>query len=343
ANLEQRNLSSLKEAEFSRLRAVFQEELQRHGIKVSPNSAGVKIILTITGHLTGYIGVAQIRRADGTITEMESLGQPADSWPGNPQAAITLHKEFLFAQDRPIVDVTFWVDRKRAFALGLQEVYSYEWKEEHWVMNGPVRLPTRAALNRELRGFYYPGVDASGAYLPGEICGNPALEGKGWHCESFLEPMPVRSVPPNSITGKKSPAWFSATRFEEAGQTRVILTGRDGLARLYEDGPDPIATYSEWGSEITSIQSRCGNGWQILVTGKSDWSAADTVQAIELQDRVAQTVSQGLEIGGPVIALHNPSSRNSADTVDAPDAVAIVHDLQTGRYEAYRLTLTCGN
>jgi len=154
---------------------------------------------------------------------------------------------------------------------------------------------------------------------------------------------PVHSVPQNIIEGKKSPAWYSATRFEEAGQTRLILTGKDGLARLYEDGPEPVATYSEWGSEIASVHNACGNGWQILVTGKADWTAPDTIQAVEIQDRVPQAVSQSLEFGGPIVALHSLSPIGSADNSNAADAVAIVHNLETGRYEAYRLTITCGN
>lgn len=342
-NLDPRNLSSLKAAEFSHLRAVFQEELLRHGVKVSTNSGAVKIVLTVTGHLTGYVGVAEIRRLDGTTTEIESLGRMADSSPGNPQAGITLRKEFLFAQERPIEDVVFSVDRKHAYALGLQEVYSYERTGEQWTPVETERLPIRAALNREVRGFLETGTDTWTAYFLGELCRKSKADGNAWRCESYREPMPIRSVPEEMLAAKKSPPWFSAARFEEDGHPRLMLAGRDGIARLYEDGSEPVSTYSEWGSEIASIQSGCGKGWQILITGKGDWAAADSMQAVEIQDRATQAVSQSVDFGGPVVALHNPSPKNSTGASDASDAVAIVHDLESGRYEAYRLTITCGN
>jgi hypothetical protein len=195
-------------------------------------------------------------------------------------------------------------------------------------------------LSRELRGVYYFGVDTNAVYLPGELCRISFNEHKGWSCESFREHMPVRSVDPDSLSGKKAP-WISAARFEADGAMQVIVTGKDGLVRLYRDGAEPLATITDWGSEISSVKSGCGTGWQILATAKNDWAAADTIQAFEIKDHAPRVVSQAVDFGGPVIALHNPSSSNSADRFDARDAVAIVHNLQTGRYEVYRLTVTC--
>lgn len=341
-SLEMRNQSSLKDLEFSRFRAIFQEEIQRHGVKISANSSSLRIVLTVAGHLAGYIGVAQIQRADGTTVEMEPLGAVADSSPGNPQAAITLRKEFLFAEDFPILDLALSPDRRQAFALGLQDVFSYERKGDQWVPAGTERLPIRA-MSREMRGYFDLGANMQTAYLPGEVCRNSIADGKGWRCEPSREPMPVRSLAASEASEKKSPPWISAARFEDGGRGGVILTGKDGLARLYEDNAEPVATFSEWGSEIAGLQSGCGKGWQILVTGKGDWTAADTVQAVEIQERAAEVVSQAVEFGGPVIALRNPSPNNSADGANATDAVAVVHDLETGRYEAYRLALVCGN
>ena len=45
-------------------------------------------------------------------------------------------------------------------------------------------------------------------------------------------------------------------------------------------------------------------------------------------------VSPGLELNGAITALWTESGGASA--------VAVVHNLETGRYEAFRLTLTCG-
>lgn len=339
-SLAQQNLSALNGTEFSHLNEVFQEELQSRGVKISQNQAGVKVIFTVAASLNGYLGVAQIERGEISTAEMQPLGRAADSLSSDAPAGITLHKEFLFSQESPLVDVVFSVDRKSAYALGPEEVHLYALKGEQWESAGFERLPAHLPLSRDLRGFLFVGPDTDAAYLPGETCRGSVVEHKGWTCDVDREHMPVRSVSPESLIAKKAP-WVSAARFEADGAIQVILTGKDGLARLYSDGPEPVATIPDWGSELSSIKSGCDAGWQILATGKNDWMSADSIRAFEIKDHAPKLVSQALAFNGPVIALHNPFSSNSADTVDAKDAVAIVHNLQTGRYEAFRLTVTC--
>jgi hypothetical protein len=339
-SLAQQNLSSLNGTEFSHLNGVFQEELQSRGVKISQNQPGVKVVFTVAGSLHGYMGVVQIERGDSSTSEMEPLGRAADSLSSDAPSATTLHKEFLFAQESPLVDVAFTADRKSAYALGPEEIRLYALKGEQWESAGFERLPAHLPLSRDLRGFLFPGVDINAAYLPGEFCRSSVVEHKGWTCDIDREHMPVRSVFPESLIARKAP-WVSATQFETDGAIQVILTGKDGLARLYADSPEPITTIADWGSEISSIKSGCATGWQILATGKNDWTSADTIQAFEIKDHAPRAVSQALEFNGPVIALHNPASSRSTDKFEAEDAVAIVHNLQTGRYEAYRLTVAC--
>jgi hypothetical protein len=339
-SLTQQNLSSLNGTEFSHLNDIFQEELQTRGVKISHNQSGIKVVFTIASSLNGYMGVAQIERSDGSTTEMEPLGPAVDFSPNEISSGITLHKEFLFAQDWPILDVAFSSDRKSAYALGRQEISAYARKGDQWESAGVERLPVHLPLSRDLRGLLSFGADTNAAYLPGELCRISFNEHKGWGCVPFHEQMPVRSFDPDSLAGKKAP-WVSAARFEADGGTRAILTGKDGLARLYTNGPDPVAAIPDWGTEIASVKSGCGAAWQILATGKNDWTAGDTIQAFEIKDHAPRVVSQSVDFTGPVIALHNPSSWNSTDKFDTQDAVAIVHNLQSGRYEAYRLTVTC--
>ena len=339
-SVAQQNLSALNGAEFSHLNEVFQEELLGRGVKISQNQGAVKVVFTVAGTIGGYMGVVQIERGDNSTTESEPLGRGADSVSSDAPSAITLHREFLFAQESPLVDVAFSVDRKSAYALGPEEIHLYALKGEQWESAGFEHLPAQLRLSRDLRGFLFLGADTNSAYLPGQLCRSSPAEHKDWTCEIYRELMPVRFVPPGSVTGKKAP-WHSAARFEADGAVQVVLTGQDGLARLYTDGSEPVATVPDWGSEISSVKSGCATGWQILATGKNDWAAADTIQAFEIKDHAPRVVSQAVEFNGPVIALHNPSSSNSAETVDARDAVAVVHNLQTGRYEAYRLTVIC--
>jgi len=303
----------------------------------------MSVVLTVTENPTAYMGIVQIRSKENTETIVEVLGPVEGAPVAELMYSLVLHKDFLFSQDSPILDVVLEKDARHADALGLQGITSYELQGEHWKLTGAGHLPVHRSSDREPRGFLFFGIDTEAAYLPGELCRISLFDGKGWNCERYVDPMPVRSVSSDAVDGKKLGSWFSATQFGTEEATRIMVTGKDGLARLYEEGPDPVALFPGWGSEIASVHTGCGGGWQLLVTGKGDWTQADTIQAVEIQERRAQSVSPPIEIAGAVIALHSPAVRTAGEASASASAVAIVRNLQTGRYEAYRLSITCPN
>ena len=341
-NFEQHNRSSLNDADFFSVWKAFQDELQRRGARIGTAESGVKVVLTISGNLTGYVGVAQVERESNPEVFIEALGLVADTPPGESQAAFALEKEFLFAQDAQMVDVVMERGPNRTQALGTQAIFSYELRGGQWMLSSTSRLPAHEASRRELSGFLFLGVDSETIYLPGEFCGLSDGDAEGWSCRANQQHLPVRAVSPELLAGKKISAWHSAAQFEVEGHPRLMVTGQDALAHLYEDDPEPVASFPNWGNEIASVHTKCGSGWQLLVTSKGDWTAADTVQAFQIEERSARAVSPQVSFPGPVIALHSPTARG-ADSASAPDnAVAVIHNLQTGRYEAYRLSINCG-
>ena len=79
--------------------------------------------------------------------------------------------------------------------------------------------------------------------------------------------------------------------------------------------------------------NRCGLGWQVLVAGNVD-NAGETVRAFEIADREPVAVSQPAEFSGGITALWTDS--------DGTGAIAVSQNSETRRYEAYRLSITCG-
>ena len=315
--------------------------MQRRGARILAADAGGSVVLTVTENPTEYMGIVQIRRKESVETLMEILG-PIEGTPATEHRfSLTLHEEFLFSQDVPILDVV--MRGKRAYALGMLGISTYELRGESWTFTGAERLPVRQVSSREPRGFLYFGIDSGTAYSPGEMCRYSALDGKGWSCEKYRDTMPVRSVSPEALAGKKLPPWFSAAQIGAEEATKILVTGQDGLALLYEDGPDPVATFPGWGSEIASVQSGCGSDWQLLVSGKNDWTGTDSVQALELPERQAKPVSSTLELAGAVIALHSLATKTADDSLAGNSAVAVIRNLKTGRYDAYRIAITCPN
>ncbi|MGB7471237.1 MAG: hypothetical protein WBW58_17860, partial [Candidatus Acidiferrum sp.] len=338
---EFRNLATLRRGEFASFSAAFQQELQQRGAKIVAADAAAKLVVSVTQDPAEYLAVVQIQRGENSETVMETIG-PVDG-PAAPEPAfsLTLHREFLFSQDGPILDVVL-DDGKHAETLGTEAIRFYELQADQWVLTGSEHLPTHQPAERDERGFIFQGIDSKAAYLSGEVCTLSLLPGtKGWECERNTDQIPVRAVATEAMAGKKIGAWISAAPLEMDGKTRFMVTGEDGLARLYEDGAEPVAVFPNWGSEIASVYSGCGSGWQLLVTGNGDWTKPDEIQAMDIQERRAQAVSDPMGFPGPVIALRTPGTRTATNAAANGEAVAVDRNLQTGRYEAYLLSISC--
>jgi len=336
-SLDQQNLSSLDGTSFLSLTRVFQDELKRRGIEVGQKGVSAKLVLTVSEALTGYLGVVQIRQGEQIENVVVSLGRVTVPERESTGRGLTLNKELLFSADTPILDVVFHgSDRGPLEVLGNNRITSYQREGDRWLPGSSIGLPRNEPAGRELIGRLGIGIDDMSAAFPGEIC-NFSLSGKD-SCHPNKRHIGLSELPEELLESKKTPDWISATKFEYEGDSAMIVAGKDGLLRLFEEAPDPVATFPDFGSEITSLRSGCGSGWQVLAAGSADWTAPDKVEALELHDEKLLPVSQSVPFAGPVLALRIGQKNSQLQPVDA---IAIVRNLQTGRYEAYRLTVIC--
>lgn len=85
--------------------------------------------------------------------------------------------------------------------------------------------------------------------------------------------------------------------------------------------------------QVAGMRSMCGVGVQTLASGPSDYTQADVVQAFEFLSGTFVPVTEELAFPGPV-SLHSATT-----SIDNP--TAIVRNLHTGSYEAYRMSISC--
>jgi len=83
---------------------------------------------------------------------------------------------------------------------------------------------------------------------------------------------------------------------------------------------------------VIEMRPVCGGASQFLATGARDYTQTDSLQVFQTESSGAVAVSAELDFPGPITALHAVS--------DTPRAV--VRNLTTGNYEAYRLSFSCG-
>ena len=98
------------------------------------------------------------------------------------------------------------------------------------------------------------------------------------------------------------------------------------------DGMSDQPSKLDWGSDVATVRTTCGAGWQVLAVS-SALDGSDAVRAYEFPDRDPVAVSPAADMPGPVSALWTESKGDSA--------VAIVNNRETGSYEAYRLAVAC--
>lgn len=331
------NLSSLSDTQVSSVRSALQSALRNAGYSLSSevHSQGL-IHITLSESLGGYLWIAEVRRGEAATVLMMSFDS-GKLEQFRPSSSLTIRREFLWEQEQPILDVTVVAAGGEAAELGVLErgqFSTYFPKAGGWTRAGVIPLPKSSPWPRDSRGLLYLGIDAQGVSLQGENCRFDARQASvGWKCQPSKTQQPLASDAESRVAGRKGPPWFSAATFQADGKPAVVISGIDGQSRLYGEGAEPVATFSGWGSEIASIQSGCDSGWELLVTGKGDWTSPDTIQAFEIREHRAAAVSAALEFPGPVTALHSAE--------DSKTAIAVVKNLRTHHYEAYRLAITC--
>lgn len=335
---EERNLSTLQESESLHFVAAFRDELQRRGVKIVEREEGVRIVLTLSESVEGYVGIVRVQKGENSEVMMQQIAGGTPSVGSQSAATMSLHKELMLAQETPLVDANVhnygpdYLD-----TLSEQQIDSYEWKENKWELVYSKVLQRRRIAARDLRGIVGRSVDVMAALFPGETCRS---SGQSWKCEPDAFRLLRGAVDRELVASKQSPPWLSAAQFEMNGHDALIITGEDGLARLYLQGAVPFATIPGWGSDIASTRSGCGNGWQLLVTGRGDWNSPDIVTGMQMAGDTVTKATESIDFPGPVLSMHETQSDKNPDR---DMAIAVVHNLHSGLYEVYRLTISCPN
>jgi hypothetical protein len=104
-----------------------------------------------------------------------------------------------------------------------------------------------------------------------------------------------------------------------------------GIPFLIDSAPGgPMPPGKEIGLAIGPICT--GDEKLVLVTGGRDHTQTDSLQVFRMESGGPVAVSSELEFAGPILELHSA----------ALGPRAVVRNLTTGNYEAYRLSISCG-
>jgi hypothetical protein len=354
--LEITNRSSLARPEAEEIGRILRVQLASSGLQfVSADQAAASVRVWLSEDLQSYIWIAEIHLGAGqSSVAMVSLPRVATGSPRRESAAMAIHKTLLWSQADRVLDLLLLNHNPtQMLVLDANQVALYQEQNNRWQLEQSMPVAHVRPWPRDLRGRLVLRQDyLFDAYLPGVLCHSSGKVPLSLHCSESDDPWPLGTdqfslsgffTPSrNYFTGAlapgigkqtTAPAFYAAAPLPRDKYTLWLVAGVDGRIHLLDGVTDQVLDKLDWGSDVTSVHSGCGTGWDVLATASGD-AAPDTVRAYDFPDRDALAVSPPLTFDGPVTALW--------EEANGSDAIAISQNLETGAYEVCRLTITCG-
>lgn len=315
ASLTVRNSSALSESEVAEVTRAIETEL-----RVRPRSEGSSVNVTLSETQEGYLWVAEIVR--GEQRDVVFVSVPRTGLTPVAPASITIEKQLLWEQGRPILDLA----TAGSLMIILEPTNVSIYRERLLISSLPI-LSVRP-MSRDPRGRLAMEGDSFRAFLPGMVCSGTIAPTPAMNC--------VESSGPGMASGRNYfnepplPPFFSSASLP--GPLRIVA-GVDGRARMYDSSMRELASIAGWGSDIAALESGCRSGRQILASKPGDGGDPDAIQGYEVNGRRFVAAGDPVTFPGPITALW-PSASPAG-------AIAVARNSETGRYAAYSLAITC--
>jgi hypothetical protein len=255
--------------------------------------------------------------------------------------------------------------------LGPEDVSLYRLQGGKWQREQALALAHARPWPRDLRGRLIPGKDhLLDAYLPGVICRSTVGMPLALNCQESDDPWPLvagsagggvsanfpsvvtsnlPAIPQvggffastrNFFTGALAPGvgkfatvpkFYSAAFLPRGKYVLWLFAAVDGQIHMVDGVSDQPARLN-WGSDVVSLRTACGAGWQVLATS-SGTSGSGSIRAYEFPDRDAVPVSTAVDFGATITALWTEAKGDTA--------IVVVKNHETGSYEAFRVAVAC--
>jgi hypothetical protein len=355
AALDIANRSSIPRAEFDEISRGLRLQLAALGLSFAgADQAAATVKISLSEDLQNYVWIAEIHQGANESSVVMISTPRRGSAPAAPDAsAVTIHKALLWFQQERILDVAVMDGNPTHMAvLDANQVALYLLENGRWRPEQFLPVTHARPWPRDLRGRLVLRKDhLFDAYLPGVLCRSTKDPPLAMNCQPSDDPWPLGTDQTNlnafftpsrnyftgalaPDVGKQTaaPPFYSAAALPRDKYTLWLFAAVDGQVHLLDGITDQVTGKLDWGSDIGSVHSGCGSGWNILASGST--GPLDTLRAFEVADREPVPVSAPVEFRGPISALW-------AET-NGGNAIAVSRNSETGDYEAFRLSFTCG-
>jgi hypothetical protein len=349
------NRSSLSRTDVDEIRRGVNTALAGLGIRfVTADRSAATVKITFSENLQNYVWVAEIQQGNNEASVvMVTAPRTGLAIVEHSAAALVIHKTLLWTDENRILDIALVnASPQHMIVLEPESIVLAKFQDSRWQQEQSLPVSHSHPWPRDLRGRLALRKDhLFDAYLPGSFCRSTAATPLAVSCFESDDPWPLRPDEPglrafftpksNFFTGALSPgiekqttvkAFYSAAMLSRDKYKLWIFATVDSQVHLLDGVTDQTVAKLGWGSDIASVRSGCGLGWQVLATGNGE-DAGETVRAFEILDREPAAVSEPVAFNGSITAFWADS--------DGSGAIAVSQNAETGRYEAYRLSITC--
>jgi hypothetical protein len=268
----------------------------------------------------------------------------------------------LWTQTEQILDVAVLEEnsgQSRIAVLSAGKVSIYRLRGASPQSEAVAEIPHSKPWPRDLRGRIVPSKDhLVDVYLPGVTCRGAAGASFTLNCHEGNDPWPLgiadasgaSTASPVTVNGffdasqnfftamaagdglKTVPQFYSAALLPRDKNSVWLFAAVDREVHIFDGATNHVAKL-KWGSDLASLRTSCGAGWQVLATGTVE-EGSDSVRAYEIPESDPVGVSAALDFPGPLSALWTEARGDTA--------IAIAKNAETGNYEAFRLAVACG-
>jgi len=345
-----RNVSSLGSTELGQMRTAFEAALREAGCRPVDFTALTEVRVFISENAAQYLLVGEARRGEDRQVWIESWTRAgvALAKPGG----IALDRKQVWQQAGAILDIAF--PPVGMLVLSPAGMSLYASTNGRWELRQSVPLTPAKPWPRDLRGRIHANGAAFQAFLPGMSCNGGTEPALSMECRAGDAPWLLESgghglllanfaASRNYFDGrivsqagvrKTVAPFYSAASVELQGRAVWLMAQMDGQTLITDASFDPLGSVGSWGSDIVGIDARCGAASQVLATRKGDATEPDAIQSYAISGGAATPITAPTLFPGPVTALW-PSGAGAA--------LAVAHDLASGEYVAYVVTISCGS
>jgi hypothetical protein len=304
--VEVSNRSSLSTARADEIRRGLLTQLAASGARfVNAEQAAVAVHISLSEDLQSFVWIAEVRQGSNEPSVVMISLLRSEMHPVEPEAAaMILHKTPLWWHRERILDLAVVAGNPaHMIVLDPNGVVFYRLQDNRWEPEQSLTIAHSHPWPRDLRGRLMLRKDHFfDAYLPGVFCRSTAGTPLAMTCYDGDNPWPIATdlfsldafftssrnffsgvLSPGVGKQTTTPAFYSAAALPRDKYTLWLFAAVDGQVHLLDRITDRAVGKLGWGSNIASVRSGCGLGWQVLASGMGD-GPRDAVRAFEVRD-----------------------------------------------------------